>query len=151
MQQLDVEGRPATVDERQVLARWSSWGAIPQVFDDAHPGWSTEYAELRSLLDDAAYGAARRTTINAHYTAPEITREMWSALEQLGFDGGVVLEPGCGSGTFIGTALGAVLLTEIFTAITFLGLSQTYQYLFQGLLIMIAAVIYTVLRGSSKA
>ena len=56
-----------------------------------------------------------------------------------------------GRGTFIGTALGAVLLTEIFTAITFLGLSQTYQYLFQGLLIMIAAVIYTVLRGSSKA
>lgn len=104
MQQLDVENRPATVDERQVLARWSSWGAIPQVFDDALPGWSTEYAELRSLFDDAAYGAARRTTINAHYTAPEITREMWSALEQLGFDGGVVLEPGCGSGTFIGTA-----------------------------------------------
>lgn len=87
-----------------MLARWSSWGAIPQVFDSTKPDWATEHTELRELLDDAAYRAARLTTLNAHYTGPEITTRMWEALEALGFEGGTVLEPGCGSGTFIGTA-----------------------------------------------
>lgn len=101
---LDKEDRPATADEQRVLAGWSSWGALPQVFDENNPSWATERDELRGLLDESAWRAARRTTLNAHYTSPEISTAMWGALERLGFTGGSVLEPGCGSGTFIGTA-----------------------------------------------
>lgn len=98
------EGRAATAAEQATLARWSSWGAIPQIFDEARPEWATERAQLRSLLDDSSYDAARRTTINAHYTDAAYVEQMWNVLVDLGFTGGDVLEPGCGSGTFIGMA-----------------------------------------------
>lgn len=101
---IEAEDRPATEDEQQVLARWSSWGAIPQVFDDTRPEWADERAQLAELLDEKAYDAARRTTINAHYTDAGYVRQIWSTLGELGFRGGDVLEPGCGSGTFIGMA-----------------------------------------------
>ncbi|MBU2698848.1 MULTISPECIES: methyltransferase domain-containing protein [Pimelobacter] len=102
--QIEAAARPATAEEQQVLARWSSWGAIPQVFDDERPEWAAEREELRGLLDEQAYDAARRTTINAHYTDASYVDQMWITLRDLGFDGGDVLEPGCGSGTFIGMA-----------------------------------------------
>lgn len=98
------EGRPATSDEKQTLARFSSWGAIPDVFDDTKTSWSTERALLRDLLSQEQWDQARRTTINAHYTDPAYVRQMWSTLQELGFDGGTVLEPGAGAGTFIGMA-----------------------------------------------
>lgn len=101
---LSDQERDATAPEQQVLARWSSWGAVPEIFDDARGEWAAEREQLRVLLDDSAYAAARRTTINAHYTDPAYVREMWSALEDLGFSGGLVLEPGAGAGTFIGLA-----------------------------------------------
>jgi hypothetical protein len=87
-----------------VLARWSSWGALPEVFDPTKPAWETERAELRELLTEAEWRAAERTTINAHYTDPVIVARMWQTLRSLGFDGGTVLEPGSGAGTFIGLA-----------------------------------------------
>ena len=93
-----------TPAEQQVLARWSSWGAIPQVFDDTKPEWASERAQLAELLDERAYDAARRTTINAHYTDASYVSQIWRTLGDLGFTGGDVLEPGCGSGTFIGMA-----------------------------------------------
>lgn len=96
--------RPAGPDEQRVLAGWSSWGAVPEIFDEAKPTWAAERAELRALLTDREWAEARRTTINAHYTDPGVVAEMWSALGRLGFTGGPVLEPGCGSGTFIGLA-----------------------------------------------
>lgn len=98
------EERPATAEEQQVLARWSSWGAIPQVFDNTKPEWASERAQLAGLLDKKAYDAARRTTINAHYTDAGYVAQIWKMLGELGFRGGDVLEPGCGSGTFIGMA-----------------------------------------------
>ncbi|GAB3868506.1 hypothetical protein GCM10028801_44530 [Nocardioides maradonensis] len=101
---LEAEGRPATAEEQQTLARWSSWGAIPQVFDDTKPEWAREREQLRELLDDRAYDAARRTTINAHYTDASYVDQIWITLTELGFTGGDVLEPGCGAGTFIGMA-----------------------------------------------
>ena len=101
---LTAEERPATVDEQQRLARWSSWGAIPQVFDEENTDWVTERALLRGLLDEQEWRAAARTTINAHYTDPAYVREIWDALARLGFQGGTVLEPGSGAGTFIGLA-----------------------------------------------
>ena len=103
-QRLASEGRPATAGEWQVLARWSSWGAIPQVFDLKNAEWAPQRERLRGLLDDDAWAAAELTTINAHYTDAGYVREIWGALQDLGFDGGRVLEPGAGAGTFIGMA-----------------------------------------------
>lgn len=100
----DVD-RAATADEQSTLAQWSSWGAIPQVFDEQNEDWSAQRTELKELLSDREWDQARRTTINAHYTSPAVVAEVWRALDQLGFDGGRVLEPGSGSGTFIGLAL----------------------------------------------
>lgn len=87
-----------------MLARWSSWGAVPGVFDDARSEWAPVREELTRLLDGAGYAAARRTTINAHYTDPAYVSAIWTALGDLGFGGGRVLEPGAGAGTFIGLA-----------------------------------------------
>lgn len=102
--EVEERGYPASAEEQQILARWSSWGAVPQVFDERNEDWAAERAQLRSLFDDDAYAAARRTTINAHYTDVGYARAMWSTLQALGFEGGRVLEPGSGAGTFIGLA-----------------------------------------------
>lgn len=101
-----LPGRLARPDEQQVLARWGGWGAqgLWQVFDEDKPEFAAHREQLHQVLTDAEYDAARRTTINAHYTDPAIGREMWAAVERLGFAGGRVLEPGCGAGTFIGLA-----------------------------------------------
>lgn len=104
MATLQAEARAATADELQVLARWSSWGAVPGVFDESKPEWAAVREQLRELLDDDAYAAARRTTINAHYTDPAVVEQVWQVVTDLGFTGGRVLEPGCGSGTFLGLA-----------------------------------------------
>lgn len=95
---------PPTADEQRILARWSGWGAVPQVFDPRNEEFVAERAELRSLLSVADYAAARRTTLNAHYTDASLVQAMWQGLRDLGFAGGNVLEPGCGSGNFIGFA-----------------------------------------------
>lgn len=113
VRELRTEQRPASVDEQQILARWSAWGAVPAVFDEDREDWSAERAEMRALLTDAEYAAARRTTINAHYTDPAYVRAVWSALESAGFTGGRVLEPGCGAGTFIGLAPGGAEMTGV--------------------------------------
>ena len=97
-------GRAASAEEQAVLARWSGWGALPGVFDEADGTWADTRQQLRSFLDDEAWDAARRTTINAHYTSAEVVQAVWRAVSDLGFRGGRVLEPGCGSGNFIGLA-----------------------------------------------
>jgi SAM-dependent methyltransferase len=100
---LEGQKRAATREEQAVLAQWSSWGAVPQIFNE-----NTRYAEqrtrLRALLSDSEWNAASRTTINAHYTQPSYVAAMWQGLVGLGFTEGTVLEPGCGSGTFISLA-----------------------------------------------
>ncbi len=110
---LESERRAASGSEQRVLARWSSWGAVPEIFDDTRPEWAEERERLRALLDQGAYAAARRTTINAHYTDPAYVRAIWTALGDLGFDGGEVLEPGAGAGTFIGLAPAGARMTGV--------------------------------------
>ncbi|BEH01862.1 lactate dehydrogenase [Brooklawnia propionicigenes] len=110
---ITTEQRPATAEEQQVLARWSSWGALPDVFDDSKQGWADERDWLRELLAPEEWDAAARTTINAHYTDPLIIRQMWRALTVLGFDGGQVLEPGSGLGTLIGMAPATARMTGV--------------------------------------
>jgi N12 class adenine-specific DNA methylase len=84
------------------LARWHGWGAAPQVFD--RPEFAGEREVLRETLGLDGFAAAARTTLNAHYTDPEIVRAMWGVVEALGATGGVALEPGCGRGTFLAEA-----------------------------------------------
>ncbi|MFJ5121840.1 AAA family ATPase, partial [Kitasatospora sp. NPDC088548] len=105
LRRLQEEQRPATADEQAVLARWSGWGATPQLFvDSPAPEFAPLARELRSLLSGQEWESAADNTLNAHYTDPQITQAIWGALEDLGFDGGEVLEPGAGSGNFIGYA-----------------------------------------------
>ena len=104
VRQLETENRPATRAEQEVLAAWSSWGAVPDVFDPNKGSWTNENQELREVLTDEEYDAARRTTLNAHYTDPKLVTAMWETLSDLGFESGRVLEPGTGSGNYIGTA-----------------------------------------------
>ena len=95
------QGRPATPAEQEVLARWSGWGAVPEVFDDRRAEYAWAREQLAVLLSAAELAAARRNTLNAHYTDAAFVQAMWEAVQALGFDGGRVLEPGCGSGNFI--------------------------------------------------
>lgn len=91
--------------DRRTLARWSGWGALPEVFDESNGDFAAERARIRELLgDERLWDEARRTTLNAHYTAAEVVQQMWTTVANLGFDGGRVLEPGCGSGNFLGFA-----------------------------------------------
>ncbi len=87
-----------------MLARWASWGAIPDVFDETCQAWAAQREEVRQLLGEEGWLAAARTTINAHYTSAEVSELLWDAVTQLGFAGGRVLEPGCGSGNLLGLA-----------------------------------------------
>jgi hypothetical protein len=103
---LQEEHRPATPEEQAVLARWAGWGNLPEAFDDAKPEYAAEREELQHLLSPAEMREARRNTLNAHYTDARAAQAMWSALRDAGFDGGRVLEPGSGAGTFIGLAPG---------------------------------------------
>ena len=101
---LEAENRPATPDEQAVLARWSGWGAVPGVFDERDERFAEARAELRAMLDEDEYRAASRNTLNAHYTDAAYVQALWVGLQRLGFEGGRVLEPGCGAGAFIGFA-----------------------------------------------
>ncbi|WP_302071577.1 helicase-related protein [Rhodococcus ruber] len=108
VRELDEQQRPATADEQAVLAQWSGWGAIPEIFDNRAKilaQWGDEHAALLDLLGDKGFAQARQTTLNAHYTDPAIVAELWRAVQRAGLtDGALVLEPGCGAGHFVGTA-----------------------------------------------
>ena len=99
---MEAEGRLATPEERKKIARYAGWGAIKGVFDPANKQWAKQHEELKALLTDAEFSAARKSTLNAHYTSPVAVGAMYSALERLGFTGGRVLEPSVGVGNFFG-------------------------------------------------
>ena len=107
------ENRPATPDEQAVLARWSGWGAVPEVFDPGRRAHAWARDELSRLLTPAELSAAARNTLNAHYTDADLVQAIWAGVQQLGFTGGRVLEPGCGSGNFIGFAPGGARVTGV--------------------------------------
>lgn len=128
---LQAEERAATQDERRVLARWSSWGALPNVFDPSkersksrRAQYEAARAELTGLLSEAEYAQARRTTLNAHYTDAAFVKIIWRALQALGFTGGRVLEPGSGAGVFIGMAPEGTQMTGVELDSVTAGISQ---------------------------
>jgi len=110
---LQREARPATTAEQAELARWSGWGAVPEVFDPARQDLAWARAELATLLAPAELAAAARNTLNAHYTDADLVQAIWAGVQQLGFAGGRVLEPGCGSGNFIAFAPGSARVTGV--------------------------------------
>jgi Icc-related predicted phosphoesterase len=101
LRDIDRDGSPATVAQQAVLARWSGWGAVPEVFDSARQDLTWAREELASFLTSEELAAAARNTLNAHYTDAYLVQATWAGVQQLGFTGGRVLEPGCGSGNFI--------------------------------------------------
>ena len=100
---IESEYRLATPEEQKILSKYVGWGGLQQVFDDYYKDWKNEFTELKSLLTDEEYTAARATVNNAFYTAPEVASCISQALVQFGFRGGNVLEPSMGIGNFFGT------------------------------------------------
>lgn len=98
---IEAENRVATPAEQSILAKYSGWGGIPQVFSDMD-SWKQEKGELESLLTKEELLAARGSVLNAHYTSSEIIAAMYQAIKEMGFTGGKVLEPAAGIGKFIG-------------------------------------------------
>ena len=100
--QLEQEQRGATIDEQEVLSQYVGWGGLPDVFDDKKDSWAKEYTELKGLLSEEEYTAARASTLNAHYTSPVVIRAIYDAAERMGFRSGNILEPSMGVGNFFG-------------------------------------------------
>lgn len=105
---LESEGRVATPDERKQLAKYVGWGAMKGPFDPDNKQWAKQHAELKELLTDVEFRAARKSTLDAHYTSPIAVGAMYDALAGLGFTGGRVLEPSAGVGNFFGLMPAAV-------------------------------------------
>ena len=100
--QLEQEHRGATAEEQQVLSQYVGWGGLADAFDPGKDSWAKEYAELKGLLSEDEYAAARSSTLNAHYTSPVVIRSIYDAVEKIGFRSGNILEPSMGVGNFFG-------------------------------------------------
>ena len=99
---LEEEHRGATAEEQQVLSQYVGWGGLADAFDPGKDSWAKEYAELKGLLSEDEYAAARSSTLNAHYTSPVVIRSIYDAVERMGFQSGNILEPSMGVGNFFG-------------------------------------------------
>ena len=99
---LEQEHRGATAEEQQVLSQYVGWGGLADVFDPGKDSWAKEYTELKELLSEDEYAAARSSTLNAHYTSPTVIRGIYDAVERMGFRSGNILEPSMGVGNFFG-------------------------------------------------
>lgn len=98
LKQVEAENRLATAEEQEVLSSYVGWGGLADCFDPKH----SRYEELKGLLSETEYAAARESTLTAFYTPPVVIRSIYAALGQMGFRQGNVLEPACGVGHFLG-------------------------------------------------
>lgn len=134
VKELTAAGRAATPAEQAVLVKYVGWGAselangifaqsgynpTTRRYADTwyKEGWEDLGQELHDLLTPEEYAAAKKSTMNAHYTAQGIIAGMYRALEQFGFTGGRILEPGCGVGHFVGMLPDAWLANSRFTGV----------------------------------
>ena len=99
---MEADNRVATPEERKQIARYVGWGAMKGAFDPQNKAWAKQHAELKELLTGAEFDAARKSTLDAHYTSPIAVNSMFDVMERLGFKGGRVLEPSVGVGNFFG-------------------------------------------------
>lgn len=93
-------GAPANEDEQKILAQYSGWGGLADAFDPNKSSWSQEYGQLKAILTESEYQAARSSTLTAYFTPPEVIHTMYRALERMGVRGGNILEPSMGTGAF---------------------------------------------------
>mgnify|MGYP001756187704 FL=1 len=110
LKRLEAEDRLATPEEQEVLARYVGWGGLADCFDERH----SKYAELKALLTEEEYAAARESTLTAFYTPPVVIRSIYQALTNMGFQTGNILEPSCGIGNFIGMRPEALADSKIY-------------------------------------
>lgn len=99
---IEDENRGATAEEQDVLAQYVGWGGIQEAFDPTIKAWSKEYEELKELLTEEEYVAARESTMTAFYTPPVVIKAIYDAAVNMGFKTGNILEPSCGIGNFMG-------------------------------------------------
>ena len=99
---LEEEHRGASAEEQEVLAQYVGWGGLADAFDPNKDNWAKEYTELKGMLSEDEYAAARGSVLNAHYTSPTVIRAIYDAVEKMGFRSGNILEPSMGVGNFFG-------------------------------------------------
>ena len=99
---LEEEHRGASAEEQEVLAQYVGWGGLADAFDSDKSSWASEYAELKGLLSEDEYAAARGSVLNAHYTSSTVIHAIYDAVEKMGFRSGNILEPSMGVGNFFG-------------------------------------------------
>ena len=98
-----ADGGPhANGEEQEILAQYSGWGGLSDAFEPNKDSWHSEYTELKSLLTEEEYAAARSSTLTAFYTPPEVIDAMYTALRKMGVGAGTILEPSMGVGAFFG-------------------------------------------------
>ena len=102
LHELELEHRLATPEEQEVLARYVGWGGLSMAFDENNAAWAQEFKELNASLSPEEYRAAMESTLTAFYTPPVVIKAMYEALDHMGFSGGTILEPSCGTGNFFG-------------------------------------------------
>ena len=102
LKKCEEEDRFATPKEQEILAGYVGWGGLSDAFDETKSSWSTGYLELKTVLTEEEYAAARQSTLTAFYTPPVVISAMYQALENMGLKSGNILEPSCGTGNFIG-------------------------------------------------
>lgn len=102
LRRVEEESRLATAEEQEVLAGYTGWGAIPQVFDAKNTKWEREYERLKEELTNEEYRTARASVLNAYYTPPYVIRAVYQVLENMGLEKGNVCDPACGIGNFFG-------------------------------------------------
>lgn len=102
LKQIEDEKRTATPEEQKILSQYVGWGGLADAFDDMKPNWNAEYYELKGLLSEDEYRAAKSSTLEAFYTSPTIINGIYDTLSRMGFEGGNILEPACGVGNFFG-------------------------------------------------
>ena len=102
LHELELEHRLATPEEQEVLARYVGWGGLSMAFDENNASWAEEFKELNASLSPEEYRAAMESTLTAFYTPPVVIKAMYEALDHMGFSGGTILEPSCGTGNFFG-------------------------------------------------
>ena len=95
--------KEATDDEKKVLAKYVGWGGLAQVFDERNVAWQNEYKELKDVLNEEEYAAAKGSVLNAHYTSKTVIDGIYKALTRFGVKGNNrILEPAMGTGNFFG-------------------------------------------------
>ena len=102
LKKCEDEDRYATPDEQEILSKYVGWGGLSDAFDETKSAWGYEYLELKTVLTQEEYAAARQSTLTAFYTPPVVIRAMYQALENMGLRSGNILEPSCAVGNFIG-------------------------------------------------